>query len=144
MSRSADIQHVTRWLKAMGDETRVRIVALLAHGELCVCHIETATAVAQSVTSRHLGILRAAAIVEARRQGQWVYYRLAAQTDSMCADLLASMVKQFNADPELSRLVDRVTRSLGPPCPPKAIAAGNTRAAKPPRGKPSKDHHLRT
>lgn len=119
MSRSPDLTRISRWLKALADETRVRIVALLAHGELCVCHIEAAIGASQSVTSRHLGILRAADIVTTRRNGQWVYYRLALQTDPTCAQLLASMVQQFTDDREMSKLVARVTRSVGPACSPR-------------------------
>ncbi|HUH06060.1 MAG TPA: metalloregulator ArsR/SmtB family transcription factor [Kofleriaceae bacterium] len=64
--------------KALGDETRVRIVHLLARrGELCVCDVETILAVSQSKASRHLNYLKQAGIVEDRRDRTWVYYRLA-------------------------------------------------------------------
>jgi ArsR family transcriptional regulator len=64
--------------KALGDETRVRIVHLLTRrGELCVCDVETILDVSQSKASRHLNYLKQAGIVEDRRDGTWVYYRLA-------------------------------------------------------------------
>src|SRR5258706_14927312 len=76
-----DMRPISRLFKALGDETRLRIVALLTHGELCVCHLEAALALSQPNASRQLGILRAAAVVEPRRDGSWVYYRLGPQAD---------------------------------------------------------------
>ena len=72
-----DVRPWSRLLRAVADETRLRIVALLAEGELCVCHVEAALALPQPTVSRHLGVLRAAGVVDARRDGTWVYYRLA-------------------------------------------------------------------
>ena len=63
--------------KALGDEQRVRIVAALAGGELCVCQIVELLDIAPSTISKHLGLLRAARILEARKDGRWIYYRLA-------------------------------------------------------------------
>ncbi len=63
--------------RALGDSTRLRILKLLAHGELCVCQIEQSLRISQALTSRHLGILRMTGLVQARREGQWVHYSLA-------------------------------------------------------------------
>ncbi|HLM43787.1 MAG TPA: metalloregulator ArsR/SmtB family transcription factor, partial [Myxococcaceae bacterium] len=68
-----DVRQASRFFKALGDETRLRIVALLSHGELCVCHFASALGLNQSTTSRQLSVLRAAGVVEARREGSWVY-----------------------------------------------------------------------
>lgn len=63
--------------KCLGDETRARIMLLLsAHGELCVCELICALDNSQSKVSRHLAQLRTCGLLEDRRQGQWVYYRL--------------------------------------------------------------------
>ena len=64
-------------LKALSDETRLRILHLLCQGELCVCRIEEILGVGQSRASRHLAHLRNAELVRDRREGQWVYYSLA-------------------------------------------------------------------
>ena len=90
-----DVRSFSRLFKALGDETRLRIVALLSHGELCVCHIEEALRVSQPKVSRHLAILRAACVVDHRRDGTWVYYRLAAQADAECNLQLQSLIKTF-------------------------------------------------
>ncbi len=63
--------------KALSDETRVQIMAmLLLHGELCVCDVEGALGISQSKSSRHLRYLLHAGLVENRRQGVWMHYRI--------------------------------------------------------------------
>ncbi len=76
-SAALDVRSFSRLFKALGDETRLRIVALLSHGELCVCHLEEALRLSQPKVSRHLAILRMTGVVEHRREGSWVYYGLA-------------------------------------------------------------------
>src|SRR5262249_18723969 len=88
MLTGSAVRPLARLFKALGDESRLRVVALLAHGELCVCHIEAALALQQSTVSRQLAVLRAAHVVEARRDASWVYYRLALQTDALCRRLV--------------------------------------------------------
>jgi ArsR family transcriptional regulator, arsenate/arsenite/antimonite-responsive transcriptional repressor len=58
-------------LKALADPTRLRILALLASGEICVCHIHTALNVPQPTASRHLASLKKSALVEDRKVGLW-------------------------------------------------------------------------
>lgn len=111
---SLDVRPASRLFKALGDETRLRIVALLAHGELCVCHFESALGLAQSNTSRQLGVLRAAGIVEARRDGNWVYYRLAPQMDDFCKAQLKALVSAFTKREVLRLDVERLVKARGP------------------------------
>lgn len=105
---------LARLFKALGDETRVRIVALLSHGELCVCHLEEALGIAQPSASRQLAVLRAAGVVEARREGSWVYYRLAPQADELCRRQLGELAKGFARHEALERDVERLVRLKGP------------------------------
>ena len=92
------VRSLTKLFRALGDETRLRIVALLSHGELCVCHIEKALELNQPNVSRQLGILRMAGIVEARRRGTWVYYSLAPQEHEAVQTMLATLTKTFGAE----------------------------------------------
>jgi len=62
--------------KALADETRLRIMALLFHGELCVCQILEMFDLAPSTVSKHLYILKQAHLVDTRKEGRWIYYRL--------------------------------------------------------------------
>ena len=61
--------------KALGDPTRLRILALIGGGETCVCHIHEALRLPQPTVSRHLAYLRRSGLVETRRDGLWVHYR---------------------------------------------------------------------
>lgn len=63
--------------KALSDPTRLRIAALLTHGELCVCDLMAILKLPQSTISRHMSRLKSAGIVNDRRQGKWVHYSLA-------------------------------------------------------------------
>jgi DNA-binding transcriptional ArsR family regulator len=63
--------------RILGDETRLRCLALLAgHRELCVCELTRVLGVSQPKISRHLATLRESGLVSDRRVGVWVYYRL--------------------------------------------------------------------
>src|SRR4051812_11021068 len=62
--------------KALADVTRLRILGLLLSGEVCVCDIHESLKIPQSKASRHLAYLRKSGLVETRRQGLWVHYRL--------------------------------------------------------------------
>jgi DNA-binding transcriptional ArsR family regulator len=62
--------------KALSDENRVRALIMLSHGELCVCQLIEMLGLAPSTVSKHMSILRQARLVEARKQGKWMYYRL--------------------------------------------------------------------
>jgi ArsR family transcriptional regulator len=67
--------------QALGDRTRLRILALLATGEVCVCHIHETLDLPQPKVSRHLAYLRRSGLVETRKDGLWVHYRLATLPD---------------------------------------------------------------
>jgi ArsR family transcriptional regulator len=105
---------MSRMFKALGDDVRLRIVALLAHGELCVCHIEEALELMQSNASRHLGILRRAGIVQSDRRDKWVYYRLAPQADAACKRHFKALVASFSKQDVLRKDVERLRKSKGP------------------------------
>ena len=69
-----DAEAVRPLLKVMSEPNRLRIFSLLTQGELCVCDIESAIGLPQNLVSHHLGVLREAGFIRARRAGQWVYY----------------------------------------------------------------------
>lgn len=62
--------------KALSDETRVRILMMLAKGELCVCQLTSLLKLAPSTISKHLSILHHARLVNSRKDKRWVYYSL--------------------------------------------------------------------
>lgn len=63
--------------RALGDETRLRILELLSPGEQCVGDLMDATGLGQSLVSHHLRTLRTAGLVHDRRDGRWIFYSLA-------------------------------------------------------------------
>jgi ArsR family transcriptional regulator, lead/cadmium/zinc/bismuth-responsive transcriptional repressor len=76
------------WFKVLGDPTRTRILyALLEAGELCVCDLAAAVDVGDSTVSHSLRWLRAAGIVQARRSGRMIFYRLDDEHVRMLLDL---------------------------------------------------------
>lgn len=62
--------------KALADENRVRTLLALRKGELCVCQITELCGLAPSTVSKHLSILSQAGLVESRKEGRWIYYKL--------------------------------------------------------------------
>jgi ArsR family transcriptional regulator, arsenate/arsenite/antimonite-responsive transcriptional repressor len=109
-----EVRPVSRLFKALGDDTRLRIVALLSHGELCVCHVQDALGLTQPNASRQLGILKNAGVVESWREGTWSYYKLAAQADTHCGEQLEALVRSFGAQAVLKRDVERLLKVRGP------------------------------
>ena len=84
----ADLKAVDQVLKALADPTRIRILGLLAAGEICVCHIHESLRLSQPLVSRHLAYLRKAGFVESRKDGFWVHYRIAPRRDDVTRVLL--------------------------------------------------------
>jgi ArsR family transcriptional regulator, arsenate/arsenite/antimonite-responsive transcriptional repressor len=78
-------------LRALADPTRLRIIALLLGGEVCVCHIHEALGIPQPKASRHLAYLRRAGLVEARKDGLWVHYRAAKVSNAVARTLFSAV-----------------------------------------------------
>ena len=77
--RETPLATLTRLHKALAHPVRVRILAMLRAGELCVCQLNAVIGLAPSTMSAHLGELRDAGLVAERKAGRWVHYRLVAE-----------------------------------------------------------------
>ena len=89
-------------LKAVGDPTRTRILKLLEEGDLCVCQIQAVLGHATSTVSKHLSILRAAGLVEDRRDGKWIHYGLAPDSPNPHAHGVLELVRGvLDRDPRI-------------------------------------------
>ncbi|HXP96457.1 MAG TPA: metalloregulator ArsR/SmtB family transcription factor [Telmatospirillum sp.] len=86
--------------KAVADTSRARILKLLEGGELCVCQITAVLNLAPATVSKHLAMLKVAGLLQQRRDGKWVYYRLAERDLNPCArKFLALIGGCLNEDP---------------------------------------------
>ena len=77
--------------KAFADHTRLRILGLLAGGEICVCNIHECLGIPQPTASRHLAYLRRKGLVHTRKEGLWVHYTLAPLEDAVLRVLLSAV-----------------------------------------------------
>ena len=90
--------------KALADGSRLRILMALTAGELCVCQIIELLGLAPSTVSKHMSILRQARLVEARKDGRWMYYRLADRHAAKpVRDALAWLVRNLAETAEIVR-----------------------------------------
>ncbi len=80
-------------LRALSDETRLRIMKVLLEKECCVCEVMQALDISQSRASRNLGILQDAGFLTARRDGAWIIYSLDRQTANRYAISLTKLLK---------------------------------------------------
>lgn len=71
-----EVAGLSEIFKALGDETRVKILYLLAQQELCVCDLATILEISLPAVSHHLRLLKALRLVKYRREGKMVYYSL--------------------------------------------------------------------
>jgi ArsR family transcriptional regulator len=105
------MQAAVTFAKALADPTRLRVIAALRQGELCVCELCDALEATQSTLSTHLALLRDAEITRTRKQGKWIYYRLSDEA----APLIETFLRHFadaRHDKRMRRDTDRVRQRL--------------------------------
>jgi len=71
------MREILNLTKALADGNRLRALSALRGRELCLCQIAELLGLAWSTTSKHMSVLHRARLVEGRKQGRWMYYRLA-------------------------------------------------------------------
>ena len=120
------LEQVTKVLGALADPVRLRLLRLLLRGEACVCELMDAVQLPQYAVSRYLRQLRAAGLVEARREGRWMYYRLAALVDRepVYQELLKALEVHLASESTSRADASRLRRSLRRP----RACAGESRA----------------
>ena len=70
------MKRLTRLMKALSDQNRLKVIKMLQKRRMCVCELQAALGIAQPTVSSHLKVLEAAGIVESSKEGQWVNYSL--------------------------------------------------------------------
>ena len=107
-------------MKALSDETRLRILNILLEKECCVCEVMQALDISQSRASRNLGILQDAGFLKTRRDGLWIVYSVDWQTANSYA---VSLTKLLQGSPLSSDILSqdrerlKKARRIGPGCP---------------------------
>jgi len=114
------MQDLIKALKAVSDETRLRIMKVLLERECCVCEIMQALDISQSRASRNLGILQDAGFLKARRDGLWVVYSVDWQAAKRYAISLARLLKSSPLSNEVLAK-DKVRLSRAVRVGPKAL-----------------------
>jgi ArsR family transcriptional regulator len=104
-SKPSTFDEAMSLFKAFAEPVRLRLLALLTEGrEVCVCHLHEALGLPQPTVSRHLAYLRKSGWVVTRKQGLWVYYRMARPTSVLhrhllfCIETCAEDVEQLRRD----------------------------------------------
>lgn len=98
-------------LKTLADPTRMKLLKLLLHEELCVCELQELLQISQSAVSQHIGKLKQAGLLKERRAGMWTYYRGDQQRISAgLGDLATFVTTTPSAIPEMADLMERRAR----------------------------------
>jgi ArsR family transcriptional regulator, arsenate/arsenite/antimonite-responsive transcriptional repressor len=127
------MQAATRLLRALADPTRLRILALLSAGDVCVCDIHRSLRISQPKASRHLAQLRQAGLVATRRDGLWIHYRRATPADAVITRMLDAVLGALPHTDTVRRDAGALARANG--C--AVVPLRNVRAGLRPRRAPT-------
>lgn len=110
MNTATQLDQIDLVFRAFSDRTRLRIMNLLrGHGEICVCDLMRVLDLPQAKVSRHLAYLRRAGLVQTRRNGQWVHYRMSKADGAFHAKMLECLRCCMAEVPELQADRDKLT-----------------------------------
>jgi ArsR family transcriptional regulator len=111
---------VERFFQALGDNTRLRLLNLIGDQEICVCYFVEILAQGQPKISRHLAYLRSTGIVEARREGKWMHYRIVTPPNRGAAQVLRQTLAWLREDRAMQADRARLSKAC---CSPAKFAA---------------------
>jgi ArsR family transcriptional regulator, arsenate/arsenite/antimonite-responsive transcriptional repressor len=101
MSRAAKKIDMEQWFRVFADKTRLRLINLLGDDEVCVCFLTEILKSPQSTISRHLSYLKRAGLVDSRRDGKWMHYRIVPPSNSDAAIVLENVKRWLANDKEM-------------------------------------------
>jgi len=111
-AQGLDLDLATQRCRLLGDATRLRLLLLLDREELSVAELSAITQLAQPRVSTHLARLREAGMVTDRREGVFVYYRIAATSGDPSLDALWAILRRNTDDPLAKQDRDRIPQML--------------------------------
>jgi ArsR family transcriptional regulator len=103
------MRDLARFYAALSDETRLRLLSLMQHREICVCYLQEVLKTNQPKISRHLAYLRKAGLVEARREGKWAHYRLK-KLDADLEKILSQTLARLRRETQVAKDIQRLKR----------------------------------
>lgn len=109
------------FFRALADRTRLRLLNLMGREEVCVCFFVEILKTNQPKISRHLAYLRRAGIVGARREGQWMHYRIVEPADADATRVLTDVMSWLVTDVEMQRDRQRLIKICCAPQLPTSI-----------------------
>ena len=118
---------LVRIYECLCDRTRLRILALLGGGPLCVCEIQEVLGEPQVKVSKHLAYLKSRGLVQARREGNWMHYGLPARPTPELRANLACLQDCVSEDPVFRRDARKLAGVRGCACAP-AVRGGTKRS----------------
>ena len=120
------------FFSALADKTRLRLLNLMRDGEVCVCFFAGTLATNNPKISRHLAYLKRAGLVESRRDGKWMHYRLTAPKNEGASKVFEATMEMLANDKEMSEDRRRYTAFCCAPNAPVTIV-GRARNANAPQ-----------
>ena len=105
------MQELVAIARALGDPTRIRIVAALRNGELCVCELADALDISQSSLSSHLQICRQVGVLTTRKESRWIYYSLSTRYAPLIEKIFSEL-QTVRRDEQLHRDAKRLKKRL--------------------------------
>lgn len=110
MQKAVGFMDVVEVLKALSDETRIRILNLLYKDTLCVCDLEEVLKISQSNASRHITKLKTVRLVIGEKQAQWVYYRVDEQALEKYSFVKELLVEELDKSPQCQKDFGRLKK----------------------------------
>jgi ArsR family transcriptional regulator len=107
---------------ALADRTRLRLLNLMRDGEVCVCFLADTLETNDPKISRHLAYLKRADLVNARRDGKWMHYRINEPADEKAREILSCTLELLRSDPQMQKDRKRLINVCCLPTAPVAIA----------------------
>src|SRR5210317_583115 len=108
MPSKMDLQHASHHFRLLSDSTRLRLLLLLDREELSVAELSAITQLAQPRVSTHLAKLKEAGLVNDRRQGVFVYYRMASRIEDASLSSMWEVLRTNTEDPLILQDLERI------------------------------------
>lgn len=120
MSHSSKTYDLALLFAAFADRTGLRLLNLMNGKEVCVCYFVEILGQREPTISRHLGYLRRAGIVAARREGKWMHYSIVAPKHADAARILSETLSVLSEDRTMEADLTRLNKAC---CVPQKLSA---------------------